>query len=145
MATTVTRGLAIINAIVGGVPTNISVWANGISPQSSSVTQGWKEENVMDAGGFENASLARDHAYTRQMEFKPTSTTLAQAKGATIFLAPFAKLTFSGSEASDFDGDWRLENGAQIQLKNDQTASVTVPCKRWADGTQNTLLNTVPA
>lgn len=145
MATTVTRGLAIINAIVGGVPTNISVWANGISPQSTSVTQNWNEENIMDAGGFENASLARNHNYTREFSFKPTSDTIAHAKGATIFLAPFAKMTFSGSEASDFDGDWRLENGAQIQLKNDATADVSVRCKKWADGTQNTLLNTVPA
>ena len=49
----VVRGLAIITGIVGGVPTNITAWANGILPQSSDITQEWVEELLQDARGFD--------------------------------------------------------------------------------------------
>ena len=145
MATSTKRGLAIISALVGGVPTNITAWANGISPQTASLTQNWDEEKIKDNVGFTNAKIARDDNFTREFTIKPTSDTLAHAKSATVFLATFAKLTFSGSEASDFDGDWCLESGSQIQIKNDATAEYTVRCIRYADSTQNTSLNTAPS
>jgi hypothetical protein len=86
-----------------------------------------------------------DHNIKRTFTFKPTSDTLAHAKSATVFLAPYAKLTFTGSDASDFDGDWCLESGSKIQIKNDDYAEYTLSCIKYLDSTQNTALNTAPS
>jgi hypothetical protein len=140
----VIRGLAIINSIVGGVPTNITAWANGILPQSSDATQNWEEEKIKDTRGFDAVWLARNAHLVRKFEFKPTSDTLAHAKSATVFLAPYAKLTFASSEASDLDGDYRLMDGAQIQIRNDATATYTLSCVKYSDADQNVAAHVTP-
>jgi len=144
MATTIARGLAIINAIVGGVPTNISAWAS-ISVQTTSVTQNFEMEEVKDSGGFTASRQARNAKLEKKISFKPTSTTLALAKTATVLLAPLATLTFSGSDASDFDGSWQLLSGSEIQIKNDATAEYSVNCDAFQDSTQRALILSTPS
>lgn len=136
------RGLAIITGYIGGVPSNISVWANGVLPQSTDATYNFDVEKIKDIYGSTAVMLARDSNITRTFELKPTSGTLAQAKAATVFFAAFAKMTFASSDAADLDGDWIVMEGQQIQIKNDQSASVRVNCMKFVDSTQNTNLNT---
>jgi hypothetical protein len=144
MAAPISRGLAIINALVGGVPTNVSVWAN-ISPQTAAVTQKWDLETVKSSNGTTVSRQARDHQFDKKVTFKPTATTLAAAKSATVFLAPLATLTFAGSDASDFDGNWQLDTGADIQIKNDATAEYSFSCNKLADSGDNALIQTIPS
>lgn len=144
MAQAISRGLAIINAIVNGVPTNISAWAN-ISVQTTSITQKWDQEDVKDSNGATTSRQARNPSYDKKITFKPTAQTLALARTATILLAPLAELDFAGEDASDLDGGWQLQSGAEIQIKNDATADYSVSCERFADSTQNTLMLSVPS
>lgn len=141
----VLRGVASIQAIVGGVPTNVTAWANGILPQSQSGSLDWDEKKVMDASGFTAGKRSTDHHIKMDFTFKPTSDTLAHAKSATVFLAPYAKITFAATEAADFSGDWCLESGSKIEIKNDDYANYTLSCIRYLDSGQNTSMNTAPS
>lgn len=144
MATAALRGLASIQSIVGGVPTNITAWANGILPQSQEASLEWEEKKVMDAFGFTAGKRSTDHNIKMTFTFRPTSDTLAHAKAATVFLAPYAKITFTATEAADLSGDWCLESGSKIQIKNDDYAEYTLTCIRYLDSTQNASLTTAP-
>ena len=145
MATSVLRGVASIQAIVGGVPTNVTAWANGILPQSQDMSLDWEEKKVMDAAGFTAGKRATDANIKQTFTFKPTADTLLHAKAATVFLAPYAKITFAATEASDLVGDWCLESGSKIEIKNDDYASYTLTCIRYLDNTQNAAMNTAPS
>lgn len=141
MPTITVKGKAIIEAIVGGVPTNIAVWA-AILPQSQDATQNWDEEIIKDGQGYDASWLARNLNKVRSMTIKPTAASKAAAKLATVFLSPFAKITFSGSDSTEFDGDWQYLSGAKIELKNDSSATLTFSCKKYDDSTQNTASTT---
>ncbi len=145
MATSVLRGVASIQAIVGGVPTNITAWANGILPQSQEVSLDWEEKKVMDAAGFTAGKRATDANKKQTFTFRPTSDTLAHAKSATVFLAPYAKITWATTDAADLAGDWCLESGSKIEIKNDDYASYTLTCIQYLDGTQNASMTTAPS
>lgn len=141
MASATLKGLAIINAIVGGVPTNVAALA-AVLPQSHDVTLNFDEEVIKDSTGFDGVWIARNSHLVRQFEFKPTAATLTAAKSATAFYAAYAKFTFSGSDASDLDGDWQIMSGQNIAIKNDASATVRVTCRKYQDSTQNTAANT---
>lgn len=145
MAAPILRGLSIVNAIVGGRPTNISVWAN-IAVQSTTVSQKWDLETIR-AGetGTTVSRIARDHQFDKKVTMKPTATTLTLAKSAAVFLAPLATLTFAGSDAADFDGNWQLDTGADIQITNDKSAEYSFSCNKLADSADNTVIQTQPS
>jgi hypothetical protein len=144
MATAVSRGFAIINAIVNGTPTNISAWAS-IAVQSTGITQKWDQENIKDSNGFTCSRQARDASFDKKIMFKPTAQTLALARSATVVLAPFAELDFAGEDATDLDGGWQLQSGAEIQIKNDASADYSLSVERFADSTQNALILSTPS
>lgn len=150
MPTAIIKGKAIIETIKlpaaaaggGGVPTlaggttvSASFWGY-ISPQDDTLEQNWNEE-VIQHGGYDASWIIRNENNVRSLTIKPTANTIANAKAATVFLAPRSRFTWSGSDSSEFDGDWTLLSGATISLKQGESATYTLKVIKYGDATQN--------
>lgn len=140
MATVIKRGKASVDGIVGS--NDVVVYPVA---QSANATHNFEEEIVKDVSGFDTAWLARNMHVLADFKFKALGDTAAHAKTGLTFIAPYATITLSGFDSSEFNGTWQNISGAAIDLNNTSVADFATKFRRYVDGTQNTLSQTTPS
>lgn len=148
MAAPVQRGKAAIHGVAGTIDVIVYPIA-----QKLQETQNWDEEAIKDAEGFTVALLARDEHGMLNIGLKYVGDTAAHAAlpvttAGTLgqpFFAPYASVTLSAFTFAGLNAVWQVVTGTSFDAENTKVADGDYKLRRWADATQNTLLNTTPS
>ena len=119
--------------------------------QSQKLTQNWEQEDGKNAHGDDMYAVARNEHYLYDMGMKIVGDTKAHAAGAVAFLSPLSSVvvTDPGPESPAIPpimlGTFQIVNGSEIDLGNTKVGDITFKLRKYADSTQNTLMNTTPS
>lgn len=152
-------------ATVNGVPGTFNVILYPIQ-QKYGMTQSWEEETGMDVSGGIAWLLARNEKGDLDLGVKfvdkssvtllanaiiPISTASSGLANSTLgqpFLAPYASVTISGVVSAGgmaaIEGLYQCISGTKFDAEGNKVSDGDYKLRKWADSTQNTLLNTVP-
>ncbi len=132
MATVVKRGLATLE----GTKMTIDVILYQV-PQSAKISHSFEEEIVKDNRGFDAAWLGRNEHQTVDLAMKLAGDTTAHVLAAAAFLAPYATVQISVTDAPALAGtQYQVISGSDIDLGNTKVADITWKLRKYADSTQ---------
>lgn len=162
MATAVSRGKATING--SNATYDVLLF---VSTQSLKLMQEWEEEVGKDSNGFDAWWLARNEHGILDIKIKfvapAVANTSAFIAGSPVtggvstlgqpFMTPLASVTITGAGLNQagsaglaaLNGVYQNMTGADVDMENTKVADGSYKLRRYADSTQNTLANTVPA
>lgn len=148
MANIIARGKATVNGVTGAI--DVMIYP---VQQKIRASQMFEEEAGKDVTGFTAWLLARDEKAEGTYGVKFVGDTAAHAKTPVTsagllgqpFFAPYTSLTFSGFDMAVMNGVWQIISGTELDMENVKVADGDYKVRKWADATQNTLLNTVPS
>jgi hypothetical protein len=133
---------------------DVILWADD-AIQDATLTQQYEVEEIKDSRGATIAKQASNESHDLEVNMKLIGDTKANARAinsvaAGGFLPPLQSVAISQPSSGDqmpgsFIGTWQCKPGQKISAKNAACGDLSLPLMKWADATQNTLLNTTPS
>ena len=134
-------------AQVEGVSNTIDVILKKVM-RTMGITQSFDEQINQDEHGNDVAWKAQNEKREVDLDMYlmagVTGTTRGAVATAAAFLAPYAIVTISGCECTDFNGAFQLVSGAATNLEQAATGKASFKLRKYADATQNAIAVTTP-
>lgn len=131
------KGKATVETAVGAM----DAYA-GVTNETVRAAQNWDEETVKDAEGKDQTWVPRNEHITLDVTVKLTGASIAAAKAAAVFLAPYAAVVLSGFDLSWLNATWQYIGGAAIDLSDAKYGGATIKLRKYADAAQQTAATT---
>lgn len=143
MASNIITGKGIIHGI-SGATTGITV--SGYATLSLDSLRGSHkfELDEVKENNFDAALVACNSRIETEITWVPSGATRAAAHITAIFLTPLAKVTLAGFSVTALNGDWVYTGNESIDL-GQGPGKMTLPIRKYDDGTQNASLTTTVA
>lgn len=141
--------------VVAGFPGTFDVMIY-VTQQKGDITQHFDESSGKDVLGFTQWLNGRDERAEMEIdiEFIGATNENAQAPMSTSsgvlstlgqpLLSPFEAVTLSTFTMAALNGVWQTMPGCKFDMENISIGKGRYKLRRWADSTQNTLLNQTP-
>lgn len=131
------KGKATVETAVGA----LDAYA-GVTNETVRAAQAWEEEVIKDAEGKDQTWVPRNEHITLDVTVKLTGTSIAAAKAAAVFLAPYAAVILSGFDLSWLNATWQYVGGSTIDLTDVKAGGATIKLRKYADAAQQTAATT---
>ena len=111
---------------------------------SDELTRTWTEKENKDTTGnvqnFTQVNFRRD----RQVKFKPSGTSRANANAVVGQVLTLLVLTVANYAIPAFNGSYRIKPGLKISLKMEENVEIDIPCEQYENAAQNAQLTGAP-
>jgi len=131
------KGKATVETAVGA----LDAYA-GVTNESLKAAQAWEEEVIKDAEGKDASWVPRNEHIILDVTVKLTGASIAAAKAAAIFLAPYAAVVLSGFDLAWMNATWQYIGGSSIDLSDAKHGGATIKLRKYADAAQQTAATT---
>lgn len=101
----------------------------------------WDTEFIKDEKNFDAAAVATNAHIELDVMFTPAGTSRSDVATKAAFVLPNAKVTLSGFESSDFNGDYLLLSDHALDLSQKQ-AKMSLKLRKYDDDAQNASMTT---
>lgn len=140
------RGKAQVAGVTGTL--TISAVVLYALKESMKASHNFEEDIIKDEQGNDAAWRAYNERYDmdigmRLVHTNPTST-IAGAKALAAFQDPYAIVTISDCDLTEWNTTWQVVSGGDIGLTNTTAGTMTFKLRRYVDSTQNSLAATTP-
>lgn len=148
----VQNGYATIPALAGGAFSGLLA---GLVFNTADLTQNFKIKEIEDGADFDYSLIAGNEFIELDFNVSTTAATKALAIANGIFLLPLASVQFTGFDlpfigntgftppggSLVYTGNWINWSGAKLSLNAQSICKGTYKFRKYADPTQNALLN----
>jgi hypothetical protein len=131
------KGGAVVETAVGA----LDAYA-GVTNEALKAAHAWEEEIIKDASGLAATWVPRDEHVILDVTVKLTGASVAAAKAASIFLAPYAPVVLSGFDLSWMNATWQYIGGTAIDLSDSKHGGATIKLRKYANSAQQTAATT---
>lgn len=115
---------------------------------SLELTQNWDEDILKDEIGDDYAVRAHNEKYEGDLGMiavdKSSTSLIANAQTGAAFLTPLTTCTITTCLVAAWNSTYQLMPGNKIAQGNDTHGKISYRLRKWADSTQNTLMQTTP-
>jgi hypothetical protein len=117
--------------------------------ENMKASHAFDEDIIKDEQGNDASWRAFNEKYDadimmRLVHTNPTST-VAGAKALAAFQDPYAIVTISDCDLTEWNTTWQIVSGGEIGLTNTTAGTMSFKLRRYVDSTQNTLAATTPS
>ncbi len=131
------KGKATVESAVG----DLDAYA-GVTNEALKAAQNWDEEVVKDEEGKDQTWVPRNEHIMLDVTIKLTGSSIAAAKAASVFLAPYAAVVLSGFDLAWLNATWQYVGGSAIDLTDAKYGGATIKLRKYADAAQQTAATT---